>query len=42
MLPDAEEPQEFHASPGDWKGDLAFFRLGLLCWFLDEARHSLS
>ena len=34
MLPEAEA--EFHASPGDWKGDLAFFRLGLLCWFLDE------
>ena len=34
MLPAAEE--EFHRSPADWKDDLAFFRLGLLCWFIDE------
>jgi Transglutaminase-like superfamily len=37
ILPAAED--EFHASPGDWKHDLAFFRLGLLCWFIDEVLH---
>ena len=33
-LPEAE--RQFHQTPGDWKHDLAFFRLGLLCWYLDE------
>jgi hypothetical protein len=33
-LPNAEA--EFHKSPADWKNDLDFFRLGLLCWYLDE------
>jgi Transglutaminase-like superfamily len=34
-LPSAEAA--FHRSPGNWKGDLDFFRLGVLCWFVDEA-----
>jgi hypothetical protein len=33
-LPRAE--LEFRRSPGDWKGDVHFFRLGLLCWYVDE------
>jgi hypothetical protein len=33
-LPSAEE--EFRRSPSDWKNDLAFFRVGILCWFIDE------
>ncbi len=33
-LPGAEA--QFHAAPGDWKDDLAFFRLGLICWYVDE------
>jgi hypothetical protein len=31
----AAEPQ-FHAAPDDWKNDLGFFRLGLVCWYVDE------
>src|SRR5262249_18466309 len=31
----ADEPA-FHRAPGDWKNDLAFFRLGVLCWYVDE------
>ena len=27
---------EFHRTPSDWKNDLDFFRLGLLCWYIDE------
>jgi hypothetical protein len=27
---------QFHAAPQDWKNDLAFFRLGVLCWYVDE------
>ena len=27
---------EFHKSPRDWKNDLNFFRLGMLCWYVDE------
>jgi hypothetical protein len=26
---------EFHRSPQDWRGDLDFFRLGLVCWYVD-------
>jgi hypothetical protein len=33
-LPSAEA--EFERAPGDWKGDRDFFRLGVLCWFVDE------
>lgn len=33
-LPAAEA--EFRRSPADWKGDLDFFRLGVLCWCVDE------
>ena len=34
LLPQAE--REFAASPRDWKNDLNFFRLGMLCWYVDE------
>jgi len=34
VLPDAEA--EFARSPGEWRNDLAFFRMGVLCWFVDE------
>jgi hypothetical protein len=27
---------EFWKSPQDWKNDLDFFRLGILCWYIDE------
>ncbi len=27
---------EFHKTPQDWKNDLHFFRLGYLCWYVDE------
>src|SRR5262249_16120111 len=30
------EEEQFSRSPGDWKNDLAFFRLGVLCWYVDE------
>src|SRR5439155_15895704 len=33
-LPAAEA--EFHKTPQDWKNDINFFRLGLLCWYVDE------
>jgi hypothetical protein len=33
-LPGAE--QEFHRTPEAWKDDLAFFHLGMLCWYVDE------
>jgi hypothetical protein len=33
-LPPAEA--QFRQTPQDWKGDLAFFRLGVLCWYVDE------
>ena len=36
LLPSAEA--EFRHRPSDWKDDLDFFRLGLLCWFLDEVQ----
>jgi hypothetical protein len=26
----------FHLEPAAWKNDINFFRLGMLCWFLDE------
>jgi hypothetical protein len=26
---------EFHKSPQDWRNDLDFFRLGLVCWYVD-------
>ncbi len=32
----AEDEPAFHRSPGDWKNDLGFFRLGVLCWYVDE------
>lgn len=37
LLPGAEE--EFRRSPTDWKDDIHFFHLGLLCWFIDEVLH---
>jgi hypothetical protein len=33
-LPKAE--RNFHRCPSHWKNDLAFFRLGVLCWYVDE------
>src|SRR5262245_52613475 len=30
------EEEQFYRSPRDWKNDLAFFRLGVLCWYVDE------
>jgi hypothetical protein len=30
-----DEPAFYH-SPEAWKNDLAFFRLGVLCWYVDE------
>jgi hypothetical protein len=33
-LPGAE--MEFRKTPQDWRSDLAFFRLGFLCWYVDE------
>src|SRR5438132_12660665 len=33
-LPDAEV--QFHKTPQDWKNDIHFFRLGVLCWYVDE------
>ena len=32
----AEAEDQFHAEPAAWKNDLDFFRLGLLCWYVDE------
>ena len=26
----------FHRSPQDWKNDIRFFRLGIVCWYVDE------
>ena len=26
----------FHRSPADWKNDIRFFRLGIVCWYVDE------
>jgi Transglutaminase-like superfamily len=31
-----EDEPAFHRSPCDWKNDLAFFRLGVMCWYVDE------
>src|SRR5688500_4987406 len=28
--------QEFHKSPEDWRNDLSFFRLGVVCWFMEN------
>jgi hypothetical protein len=33
-LPGAE--QHFRATPQDWKDDVQFFRLGMLCWYIGE------
>ncbi len=33
-LPRAE--QHFRATPQDWKDDVRFFRLGMLCWYIGE------
>jgi hypothetical protein len=33
-LPAAEV--EFHKTPLDWKGDVRFFRLGMVCWYVDQ------
>jgi hypothetical protein len=33
-LPAAEV--EFHKSPLDWKNDIRFFRLGMVCWYVDQ------
>jgi len=27
---------QFHASPGAWKDDIRFFRLGVLCWYVAD------
>ena len=27
---------QFHRSPADWKNDIRFFRLGIVCWYMDE------
>src|SRR5437870_3742950 len=27
---------EFDKTPHDWKNDIHFFRLGFLCWYIDE------
>jgi hypothetical protein len=35
----AELPRQeghFWCRPRDWKGDMNFFRLGVLCWYIDE------
>jgi hypothetical protein len=32
----SEDEAAFHRSPGAWKNDLAFFGLGVLCWYVDE------
>jgi hypothetical protein len=34
LLPNAE--RQFWQTPGDWKEDVRFFRLGMLCWYLGE------
>jgi hypothetical protein len=26
----------FHRSPANWKNDIRFFRLGIVCWYVDE------
>jgi hypothetical protein len=28
--------RQFHAHPEHWKNDIHFFRLGVLCWYVDE------
>lgn len=33
-LPGAEA--HFRRSPGNWKNDIRFFRLGIVCWYIDE------
>jgi hypothetical protein len=33
-LPGAEA--QFHRCPANWKNDIRFFRLGIVCWYLDE------
>jgi hypothetical protein len=33
-LPGAEA--HFHRSPANWKNDIRFFRLGIVCWYVDE------
>src|SRR5271165_4851195 len=33
-LPGAEA--HFRRSPADWKNDIRFFRLGIVCWYVDE------
>jgi hypothetical protein len=33
-LPRAEA--EFHTTPWDWKNDIHFFRLGMICWYVDQ------
>jgi hypothetical protein len=32
----AAAESEFHKTPQDWKNDIHFFRLGVLCWYVDE------
>ena len=32
------EPQ-FYGNPGSWKNDIRFFRLGIVCWYVDEILH---
>ena len=27
---------QFYRSPADWKNDIRFFRLGIVCWYIDE------
>src|SRR5262249_54133566 len=31
-----EAEREFHQTPQDWKNDIHFFRLGYLCYYVDE------
>ncbi len=30
------EEAEFRRAPGDWRNDIDLFRLGLVCWYVDE------
>ncbi len=32
----AQAEHVFHKTPGQWKGDVRFFRLGVLCWYVEE------
>ena len=32
----ARHGTHFHRSPANWKNDIRFFRLGIVCWYVDE------